>query len=96
MQEQTNQETKAQHMMNKATSIVASKRVRRTSNRHIWIVSSGNPKTPNKWYCVQWSEEVEAFLCDCPAFMYCPAEDREGKPYCCHLLAAALLEGGGL
>ena len=82
-------------MYEKAESIVKAKRVRRTSNRNIWIVGSGNPATPKKFYSLQWIEEIGGFTCDCPAFTYCPAEDSGGKPYCCHLLAAALFEGNG-
>jgi len=87
------QESKEQRMLQKAKTIVAAKRVRRTSNRNIWTVGSGNVKTPEKWYAIQYSEELGLF-CDCPAFLYCPLEDKEGLPYCCHLLAVSLFEGG--
>jgi hypothetical protein len=88
--------SKTQRMYEKAELIVKAKRVRRTSNRNIWIVGSGNVKTPSKYYAVIWDEELQALICDCPAFTYCPAEDSDGKPYCCHLLAAAMFESGGL
>jgi hypothetical protein len=42
---QEKNKSKEQRMVEKATSIVKAKRVRRTSNRNIWICGSGNPKT---------------------------------------------------
>jgi hypothetical protein len=92
--QQIQQASKTQRMFEKAESIVKLSRVRRTSNRNIWIIGSGNPATPEKFYSLQWIEELGGFMCDCPAFMYSPAEDSDGKPYCCHLLAAAMFERG--
>jgi hypothetical protein len=92
MKQQFQQETKEQRLIEKATAIANANRVRRTSNRKIWIVGSGNAKTPSKWYAVTWDEDLGVFLCDCPAYTYCPMGNTD-QPYCCHLLAVAIHEG---
>jgi hypothetical protein len=83
---------KQERKIRKALLISRTKRVRYLdADRKIWLVQSGNPKTPKKFYCVVWDEELEAFICDCPDFQYnCAIGDL-----CCHICAAALKEGGG-
>jgi len=90
---QEKRETKEQAMVKKVQYIIRAKRVRRTSNRNIWTCGSGNQKMPKKWYHIIYDEDA-GLLCSCPAFAYCPLEDSEGKPYCCHLLSIAMFEGG--
>lgn len=71
----------------KARIIAASKRVRRSeTNRNIWLVGSSNPKTPNRFYCVRWDEELDCFVCDCKAFEF-------SIGICKHILACAIFEG---
>jgi hypothetical protein len=76
-------------ILDKARLIASAKRVRRsTVNRNIWLVGSGNPKTPNRFYCVQWNEELDCFMCDCPAFEF--SSDNT----CKHIFACSFYEGG--
>ena len=75
--------------LDKARIIATSKHVRRSeANRNIWLVGSGNPKTPNKFYCVMWHQELDEFICDCPAFTF------DMTVPCCHIYACAIHEGG--
>jgi hypothetical protein len=89
--EQIQEQNKHARLIEKATAIAAANRVRKTSNRNIWTVGSGNAKTPSKWYAVSWDEDLGIFLCDCPAYTYCPVGNTD-QPYCCHLLAVAIFE----
>jgi hypothetical protein len=67
----------------KALLIGKTKRIRR-SNQFIFV-QSGNLKTPNAFYCVQWSEFLNCFVCDCGDFTYnCLPGDL-----CVHILSAA-------
>lgn len=67
------------------------KRVRHSdANRKIWLVGSGNPKTPRKFYCVMWSEFLQAFVCDCADFTY----NALPGDTCVHILACGFHEGG--
>lgn len=73
--------------LDKALIIAASKRVRRSEARNIWLVGSGNLKTPRKFYCVRWDEELDGFICDCKAYKF-------STEFCCkHILACAVFEG---
>lgn len=73
--------------LDKARLIASAKRVRRcVTNRNIWLVGSGNPKTPKKFYCVTWDEELDSFICDCPHFSH-------RVETCKHILACAIYEG---
>ena len=87
------QDRKIKHdkAIQKGLFIAKAKRVRHSNaNRNIWLVGSGNPRTPTKFYSVIWDEQLEAFLCDCPDFQYnCTIGDL-----CAHIMAAAFHEGG--
>jgi len=77
--------------LDKARLIAASKRVRRfqtEESRIIWLVGSGNPKTPTRFYRVMLDETTDAFVCDCPYFTY-----NEEAQTCKHILACAIFEG---
>ena len=70
-------------MQEKASILVKSKRVRRSTveeSRNIWMV--GSYSTPKKWYVVRWNEELDAFMCACKAFEYSAASS------CIHIFAA--------
>jgi hypothetical protein len=55
----TIQEETKNRTLDKARLIAAAKRVRRSeANRNIWLVGSGNPKTPTKFYCVMWNDKT--------------------------------------
>ena len=74
--------------LDKASIIAGSKRIRRSeANRNIWLVGSGNPKTPTRFYCVMWHQELDEFICDCPAFTF------DMTVPCCHIYAVAIYEG---
>ena len=74
-------------ILDKARIIAASKRVRRSeANRNIWLVGSSNPKTPIRFYCVMWDEELDCFVCDCKAYEF-------STGICKHVLACAIYEG---
>lgn len=76
-----------ERVLDKARIIATSKRVRRSqANRNIWLVGSGNVKTPNRFYCVMWNEDLEGFTCDCKAFEF--SSDNT----CKHILAAGYYE----
>lgn len=81
-----------QRLLDKANAIATSNngsRVRRCiANRNIWMVGSGNPKTPNRFYCVTFDNMIDAFVCDCQAYRY----NKEGEP-CVHIVACAIHEG---
>lgn len=68
------QEKKSKHSeraFQKGLFIARARRVIHSdANRKIWLIDSGNPRTPKKFYCVIWDEELDAFLCDCPDFRY--------------------------
>jgi hypothetical protein len=86
---QVQQESRKERILDKAQLIAAAKRVRRSQcNRNIWLVGSGNPKTPTRFYCVQWNEELDGFMCDSKAFGFSPDNT------CKHILACSLYEGG--
>jgi hypothetical protein len=82
--------TKYDRTIQKGLFITSTKRVRHSdANRKIWLVGSGNPRTPKRFYAVIWDEQLDAFLCDCPDFQHnCVIEDL-----CCHIMAAAFHEG---
>jgi antibiotic biosynthesis monooxygenase (ABM) superfamily enzyme len=86
------EQTNEQRLIEKATAIAEAHRVRKTSNHNIWIVGSGNPKTPSKWSSIIWDAETQLFCCSCPAFTYCPVGNTD-QFYCCHLFATAMFEG---
>lgn len=74
--------------LDKAHLIATAKRVRRSEvNKNIWLVGSGNPKTPTKFYCVKWNKELDCFMCDCKAFEF--SSDNT----CKHIYACSLYEG---
>ena len=75
--------------LDRARLIASAKRVRRSEvNRNIWLVGSGNPKTPKRFYIVKWNEVLDCFECDCKAFAFsCPTP-------CKHVFACAIYEGG--
>jgi hypothetical protein len=55
------QQIRKERIVDKAQVIAAAKRVRRSQcNRNIWLVGSGNPKTPTRFYCMTWNEELDA------------------------------------
>jgi hypothetical protein len=86
---QIQQEIRKERMLDKARLIAAAKRVRHSeANRNIWLVGSGNPKTPTSFYRVMWNSELGCFMCDCPAFQFSPDNT------CKHILASSLYEGG--
>jgi hypothetical protein len=86
---QTIQEIKKERTLDKARLIAAAKRVRRSEcNRNIWLVGSGNPKTPTRFYRIMWNEEIDCFMCDCKSFGFSPDNT------CKHILACSLYEGG--
>lgn len=70
--------------LDKARIIAASKRVRRTSNHRIWIVSSQS--TEHKFYRIIFDEELDCFVCDCKACEF-------SMGVCKHILACAIFEG---
>lgn len=77
--------------LDKARIIAAAKRIRRCeANRNIWLVGSGNPKTPTRFYCVTWDEELDYFICDCKAFEF-SSDNR-----CKHVYASAIFEGSNV
>ena len=54
--------------LDKARVIAASKRVRRCTtekSRNIWLVGSGNPKTPRKFYKDIYDKSLDDFMFDC-------------------------------
>lgn len=82
------QEERKERTLIKARLIAEAKRVRRSeANRNIWLVGSGNPKTSNRFYCVQWNEELDGFTCNCKAFEF--SLDNT----CKHILAAGFYSG---
>jgi hypothetical protein len=83
------QEIRKERTLDKARVIATAKRVRRSQcNRNIWLVGSGNPRTPTKFYCVQWNDIADCFMCDCPAFGF-------SSDYTCkHIYSCAFAEGG--
>jgi hypothetical protein len=83
------EQTKEQRILDKAQVIAASKKVRRTSNRLIWIVGSGNPQIPNKFYRVMYDEDLDEIVCDCKAYQFGMTVP------CCHILAAVISLGNG-
>lgn len=88
------QEKKSKHSeraFQKGLFIARARRVIHSdANRKIWLIDSGNPRTPKKFYCVIWDEELDAFLCDCPDFRYnCAIGDL-----CAHIMATGFHEGG--
>ena len=81
-------EERTNKSLDKARIIAASKRVRRSEvNRNIWLVGSGNPKTPKKFYRVMYDDDVDSFMCDCKAF------ELSSLNACKHVLACAVYEG---
>jgi hypothetical protein len=85
---QIQQEIRNERTLDKARVITAAKRVRRSSaNCNIWLVRSGNPKTPKRFYYVMWNEELDCFVCDCKAFEF--SADNS----CKHVYACAIYEG---
>ena len=81
--------SKKERTIDKARLIAAAKRVRHSeANRNIWLVGSGSPKTPTKFYCVKWKEELDCFMCDCKAFQ------SSSDNICNHVYACAIYEGG--
>lgn len=82
---------KQERQIQKAQLISKTKRVRRSeTNRNFWFVQSGNPKTPKVWYCVQWSEFLQVFVCDCADFTY----NALPGDICVHILTCGFHEGG--
>lgn len=82
---------RSEKTLDKARLIASAKRVRRSSvkeSKNIWLVGSGNPKTPKTFWCVMWNKELDGFMCDCPAFQFSPDNT------CKHILACSLYEGG--
>ncbi|MGH9977325.1 MAG: hypothetical protein ACRD8Z_16065 [Nitrososphaeraceae archaeon] len=90
-QTQQIQDKKHDRKIQKGLLIAKAHRVRHSDvNRKVWLVGSGNPKTPKRFYCVVWDEKLEAFMCDCPDFRYnCVIGDL-----CAHIIAAGFHEGG--
>lgn len=89
--QEENQKSKQERKIQKALLISKTKRVRHSEiDRNFWFVQSGNPKTPKVWYCVQWSEFLQAFVCDCADFTYSALPGDT----CVHILTAAFKEGG--
>lgn len=89
MNQQIQQEIRKELTLDKARIIAAAKRVRHSeANRNIWLVGSGNPKTPKTFWCVMWNEELDGFMCDCPAFQF--SSDNT----CKHIYACSFYEGG--
>jgi hypothetical protein len=86
MTQVVSQESKSksnERKIEKALAISKTKRVRRSGQ--FIFVQSGNPRTPKVFYCVQWSEFLQCFVCDCPDFTYnCMPGDL-----CVHILAGA-------
>jgi hypothetical protein len=75
--------------LDKARIIAASKRLRRCTteeSRNIWLVGSGNPKTPRRFYKVVYDESVDIFMCDCKSFQFT-------LEVCKHVYACAIAEG---
>lgn len=86
MNQQIQIQERKDRTLDKARLIAASKRVRRSKvNRNIWLVGSGNVKTPNRFYCVKWNEELDCFMCDCKAFEF--SSDNT----CKHILACSII-----
>jgi hypothetical protein len=85
------QEIRKERTLDKAKVIAAAKRVRRSqANPSIWLVGSGNPRTPTKFYCVQWNDIADCFMCDCKAFAF----SSDNPNTCKHVYACAMHEGG--
>lgn len=76
----------------KARLIASTHRIKRSTvneSRNIWLVGSGNPKTPNKFYCVSYDKELDSFYCECPAYSF--SKDNT----CKHILATSMHENKG-
>jgi len=89
MNQQIQEQTKEQRVLDKAQVIAASKKVRRTSNRMIWIVGSGDPRYPGRFYRVMFEENEDAFTCDCLAYVF----EGDNRNPCKHILSVAIFEG---
>ena len=80
--------TKEQRAVAKGEAIARAGRVHKTRVNGVYVVGSGNPNTPEKWYVVSFDEKFDCFVCDCPAWAY-----NNATGVCCHVLAACIAEG---
>jgi hypothetical protein len=87
-QEVIQEQTKDQRAAEKGETIANAGRVHKTRVNGVWVVGSGNPRTPEKWYVVSFDQKLDCFICDCPAWAY-----NEGTGFCCHALACCFMEG---
>ncbi|MGH9952234.1 MAG: hypothetical protein ACRD5J_11435 [Nitrososphaeraceae archaeon] len=78
------QEIRNERTLDKARLIAAAKRVRRSEcNRNIWLVGSGNPATPRRFYKVMYDEDLDCFECDCKAFEFSSDNTCKHLVDCC-------------
>jgi hypothetical protein len=80
---------KENKILDKTRIVAALKRLTRgnNTNRKIWLVGSGNPKTPNRFYRVLYDEDLDDFKSDCKAYEFGMTIPR------CHIYACAIYEG---
>ena len=89
-QKQIQEKSKTSALLDKAQVIAASNKVRRTSNRKIWIVGSSDPHYLGRFYRVLFEEEeLDAFTCDCLAYVF----EGDSRNPCKHILSVAIFEG---
>jgi hypothetical protein len=83
------QSTKEQRVAVKGEAIANAGRVHKTRVNGVYVVGSGNPRTPEKWYVVSFDSKEDRFVCTCPAW----AHDSNATAICCHVLACCYKEG---